>query len=185
MNRHALFLFFRNSLAVLTILLFIASCKNQYPLCRNSALIGIDTSFHAQVSINADTFKSSIYGKPELTSILRLKNPIRENLEIMFTDVNEMTVRYQCPTGSMEKRFKGKFDRKGRFVFFHSKKRIEIPPIIPILYSQVDWDRVRISLTPDRKYMHVQEKWNHSGNILLLGAGNIGDSKAVFSIENK
>jgi len=177
---------FRKVLVSFSIFLFTTisfiSCRTSCLPCRNKNLIGIDSSFHARINNNAAGCNTKIYGSPDLSSIFRLDGPIHDTVDISFTNHHELKVRYQSVHGNIEKIFKGRFDRKGRFVFFHSKKRLEIPPFIAIIYSRVNWERVRISLTPDRKFVHIHSKWDHSGNILIFGGGNIGSYRAVFNI---
>ena len=177
---------FRKLMASCLVLLCIStsliSCRTSCLPCRNKNLVDIDSSFHARINNNAAGCNTKIYGSPDLSSIFRLDGPIHDTVDISFTNHHELVVRYQSVNGNMEKKFKGTFDRKGRFVFYHSKKRLEIPPFIAIIYSRVNWERVRISLTPDRKFVHIHRKWDHSGNILILGAGNIGSYRAVFNI---
>jgi len=66
--------------------------------------------------------------------------------------------------------FKGKLLRKGCFQVYLQKKRIEIPPLLPIFYSKRDVDRIRIFITTDGELL-IENKWARDGNIFLMAAG--------------
>ncbi len=49
-------------------------------------------------------------------------------------------------------------------------KRMEVPPIVPILYSKVHIERYRLGLTIDGDLI-VDNFHENSGNILIISAG--------------
>jgi hypothetical protein len=78
-------------------------------------------------------------------------------------------------------RFEGNLLKSGIFEIYHEKKRIEIPPIIPIIYSNVNIRRIRIGLQEDDR-IAIEYKYVNTGNWFLLAAGSSSRDTYFFNL---
>lgn len=106
----------------------------------------------------------------KLLSIFRDATADIDSLDIYFNSNKELTLEYRYNGQEVVKTFKGQFSKRGYYEFYLDKKRIEIPPMLPILYSKVHVDRYRIGLTIDGDLI-VDQLHENSGNIVFLSAG--------------
>lgn len=92
------------------------------------------------------------------------------DLRIIYNDSN-----FQNP---QQKVFKGKFKKK-YFEIYFEKKRVVFPPI----YWVINVHRLRLAVGKDSTLI-AEKHYNHSGMILMLGAGSSYTSYNRYSLIN-
>jgi hypothetical protein len=106
----------------------------------------------------------------KLLAIFRETTEDIDSLDIYFNSNKELTLEFKYNGQEFLKTFKGQFSKRGYYEFYLDKKKIEIPPIFPILYSKVNIDRYRIGLTTEGDLI-VDQLHENMGNILIISAG--------------
>lgn len=92
-----------------------------------------------------------------------------DSLDLVYTDKSVVkTVSFQV-----------KHKRKGYLEILSVNKKIQIPPFLPFLYSNVDFNRTRISFTTNDELV-VDNKWEKSGNVLIFMGGGGGRTQYFF-----
>ncbi len=98
---------------------------------------------------------------------------------ISFTTHNQLVLNNKDATGLHLKVFDGVFNPKGYFEICLSKKYIQIPSLLPILYSKTNISSVRLSVTSDNNII-VDTYYNRGENLYILAAGVSGRSQFYF-----
>ena len=80
--------------------------------------------------------------------------------------------------------FQGKFSKRGFYEIFLRNKKIEIPPFIPIIYSNRDINRIRIGLTVNNDLV-IANKWardeKNIRQVIDSTYGMHGDLKGILA----
>jgi hypothetical protein len=120
------------------------------------------------------------YGSPTLLDLFEIYNIRTESIYLRFNDSDELELSYKDNEGVLKKElFKGTFAKKGYYEVFLRNDKKEIPPFFPIIYGKYNVNRLRIALTIQGDLI-IDNKWNKSGNILFLGAGDKGRRQSFF-----
>lgn len=75
--------------------------------------------------------------------------------------------------------FQVKHTRKGYLEILSVIKKIQIPPFLPFLYSNVDYNRTRIGFTINGELI-IDNKWEKSGNLFIFMGGAGGRTQYFF-----
>ena len=156
--------------------------------------------------INKDQFKpinvnfsGSIINKPiqsnsrnkeiTLDKIFGINESNIDKIKINFIDSSHIRIEYIDSSSIYTEKnqfliLKGKFSKKGYFEFYRNNKKIKIPPLFPIIYSNTDIDRIRIASTINDNLI-IDYKYDHGINIFLLAGGTSERSLSHFKIENE
>ncbi|WP_027391789.1 hypothetical protein [Aquimarina latercula] len=170
------------SVLLLILIPFIfCSCATALKI-KKTEILNIDNNFSGVYQNSPEKSKSSNHvrnDKSELLSLFKLSRPNIDSVSISFTEDNILQISFK--NGSLKKteKFKGKFKNKGYYEFFFNKKNIQILPFIPIIYSNIYIDRIRIYLTIDGDLI-IEKYWDHSGNIFILGSSHSGKIQNFF-----
>lgn len=152
---------------------------------KSSELKKIDTNF-------SGTFKNLSYKNIrkhgngyefDNLGVLRLfeiGNQNVDSINVSFTTDNSLILKYSDSTGTRTGEFSGKFSKRGFYEFYFNKHNIEIPPFIPIIYSNTKINRIRISLSSENKLL-IEKYRAQGGNVFILGGG--GSSKSIYYFE--
>ncbi|MES2654904.1 MAG: hypothetical protein V4620_04900 [Bacteroidota bacterium] len=93
-----------------------------------------------------------------------------DSVNVYFNSNKQLTIAFKYKGKEFSKTYAGRFSKKGYYEFYLQKKKMEIPPIVPILYSKVHIERYRLGLTIDGDLI-VDNFHENSGNILIISAG--------------
>lgn len=98
-------------------------------------------------------------------------------VSLKFEGSDEMKLTYKNDS-SKQKEFVFKGQKKKRFFeYYFEKKRT----VIPILYSSIDVDRIRIGLSKEDGRLYIEKYIRHMGNLLMLAGGSGDDYKCSFN----
>jgi len=136
--------------------------------------------FHttSDFSIITDTndFEGNYLNRESERSLLSLFNinDYANFVSITSHNQNEIKLTYYSDSGEQEHIFKGKM-KDNFFEIYFSKKQI----IIPLIYSSVNVQRVRIGKSEDGKLL-IRSFVDQSGNLLFLAGGRSGETPYLF-----
>lgn len=102
-----------------------------------------------------------------------------EWISIEFGLNNELYIRYPKGGHTLTSIFDGKFKKNGSYQIWLRRKRIEIPPLFPIIYSRVDIKRLRFNLDLENNLV-IHNKWARTANIFILAGGASGKYNSLF-----
>jgi hypothetical protein len=102
-----------------------------------------------------------------------------ESISIEFGLNNELYIRYPKGGDTLTSIFDGKFKKNGSYQIWLRRKRIEIPPLFPIIYSRVDIKRLRFNLDLENNLV-IHNKWARTANIFILAGGASGKYNSLF-----
>ncbi|RAR46822.1 hypothetical protein B0I10_11439 [Flavobacterium lacus] len=157
----------------------VSSCGTGLKISSDK-LSGINSNFKGTFQNNPHK-KASKKGTPSDSDILELLNILNkksDSVSVSFIS-NKLVIKYDDILGKSAAYFDGKFSEKGYYEIYFSKKNIQIPPLLPIFYSKVDIDRIRISLTQENELI-IDSYYSRGGNIFLMAAGGSGRSQFYF-----
>jgi hypothetical protein len=101
-----------------------------------------------------------------------------DSVTLQFNAKNQLELNFGDPTHPLT--FDGKF-KKGYYEIYLRKMKKDIPPIVPIIYSNHDIYRLRIALA-NNKDLIVDNKWERDASFLMLmAAGGSGRRHYRFS----
>lgn len=93
-----------------------------------------------------------------------------DSVQLQFNSNNQLVLTYKDSGTTKTSVFDGKFLNKGYYEIVFHKKKIEIPPVIHILFSHREIERLRIALTKNNELM-IDRKYVLDGNFLFVGGG--------------
>ena len=152
----------------------LASCGTRLEI-HKSELQSINANFTG--TYNNLPYKSE--GKNQSFLLLLNQAENTQILSLTFTNDKHLSVKYEDTNGPHEQVLKGKFKANKFYEIDLKKKKIEIPPLIPILYSKYDIDRVRIAVLKNGDLV-IDKFWKRGGNIFILGGGGNGRNQNYF-----
>ncbi|MDR7211458.1 hypothetical protein [Flavobacterium piscis] len=154
------------------------SQRNFEPIDKDFSKSFINQSFKTSKSIAAP-----ING-PKLLSLFGISNSEAEMVTLTFKNNNLLDIIYKDSSITKTLTFEVKHARKGYLEISAVHKNIQIPPIIPFLYSNVDLKRTRIGFTTNNELI-IDHKWEKSGSFLLFMGGAGGRTLYFFKSSNK
>ena len=162
------------------------SCGTGLKISRRD-LEPIDKDFSGSfVNKSFKTSKSmsdSISG-PKLLALFGISNSEAEIVTLTFKNNNLLNFIFKDSTVTKTLTFQVKHARKGYLEISSVHKNIQIPPVIPLLYSNVDLSRTRIGLTTHNELI-IDHKWERSGSFLLFMGGAGGRTQYFFKPSDK
>jgi hypothetical protein len=93
-----------------------------------------------------------------------------ETIRIEFDKNNQLYIHHQEDGDTITSIFDGKFKRNGSYQIWLRRKRIEIPPLFPIIYSRIDIKRLSLVLDLENNLV-IHNKWARTANIFILAGG--------------
>lgn len=117
-----------------------------------------------------------------LLELFEVYDSAQSRISLSFNK-NELLLTYLAQGKPKTLAFKGKFTRRGYYEVYLRNKRTEIPPFVPVFYSQVDVKRIRLILTPENDLL-VDDSWQRTGNIFILAGGGSGRTQSVFKADS-
>lgn len=167
----------RYQILFVLIICLAVSCKPSKHISKNDIII-IEENFSGSFLNQGykTTTKKTEYTILNLFEIY--PNATIDSIHISLIDSKHLQVSYYNPFSIYQNKneskiFEGKLLNNGSFQIYHRKKNIEIPPLLPIFYSNRDIDRIRIFITTDGDLL-IENKWARDGNIFLMSAGGSG-----------
>lgn len=141
--------------------------------------VAIDQSFKDTFTNKVCKFRGTT-AKDNLLQVAEINELTEEKLSIAFDSTGRLKI--SSVSGEWSKDFDGKFKR-GYYQVYLRRKRIEIPPVFPVFYSDVDVYRLRIAYH-HYGYLLVENKYFRGKSILFLGGGR-GQRNVYFFSKDK
>ena len=163
----------RTVIFITTIFLF-SSCGTGLNV-RKSQVKYFDKNFSVTADNNSFKIHGRRYGNPTLLTLLEIYPVNTDSVSINFIDSLKLQVTY-TDSGTVKKRiFNGQFVKNGYYeIFLRNESKV-----IPIIYARHNINRIRMALTIQGDLI-VDNEWNESGHILILGAGDSGRRQSYF-----
>jgi hypothetical protein len=102
-----------------------------------------------------------------------------ESISIEFGLNNELYLHHQKGSDTLTSMFEGKFMKNGSYQIWLRRKRVEIPPFFPIIYSRVDIKRLRFHLDLENNLV-IHNKWARTASIFILAGGASGKYNGFY-----
>lgn len=165
------------ALSILSILVF-SSCATGMQIAKEN-FKPINTNFEGVFQNKQyNLIKEDEYTKT-LASLLSLKDKPKE-IALHFNTKKELVVRYKDSLNNpKEKILKGKLRNRGYYQVYLYKKRLEIPPLFPIIYSKVSITKIRIAMTKEDKLV-IDYISDDGMNIFILAGGTYYRNQYYF-----
>lgn len=169
----------------MALLVLLASCgtglkisKSDFnPIERGFSKSFANQSFKTSKSITGSTTGPKLlelFGVSETEAELVILTFKNDSLELTYID--KSVVKTQS--------FQVKHKHKGYLETLSVNKKIQIPPFLPFLYSNVNFNRMRIGLTTNGELI-VDNKWEKSGNVFIFMGGAGGRTQYFFKPLNE
>ncbi|MFI0430162.1 hypothetical protein [Mariniflexile sp. HMF6888] len=123
-------------------------------------------------------------GGPKLLELFGISNCEAEIVTLTFRNNTFLDLIYKDSTITKTLTFQVRHIRRGYLEISSVHKNIQIPPIIPFLYSNLDLNRTRIGLTTNSELI-IDHKWEKSGSFLLFMGGAGGRTQYFFKPSDK
>lgn len=121
---------------------------------------------------------------PKLLELFGVSNSEAEMVSLTFKNNNLLDLIYKDSTLTKTLTLQVRHARKGYLEISSVRKNIQIPPVIPFVYSHVDLSRTRIGLTTNNELI-IDHKWEKSGSLLLFMGGAGGRTQYFFKPSDK
>lgn len=166
--------------STLAIAFTLHSCGYNYPL-RKKHTHPLTPSFSGEF----ENHSYQILGRnpySEKTSILNEFEILPDNdssIRIHFDSSQNLLINYRNGTNLSTVTFNGRFKKNGSYQIWLRRKRIEIPPLFPIIYSHIDLKRLRLVLDLEDNLV-IHDKWARTANIFILAGGASGKYNSSY-----
>ncbi|MBO9202432.1 MULTISPECIES: hypothetical protein [Niastella] len=170
----------RMLLIIMLTALFLCSCSTGLNV-RKSKIVYFNKEFTGTFDNNAYDVNGRRYGSPTLLGLFERYNEKADSVSILFDTSGRLELTFMDSLGTVKsEKFKGSFGKKGYYQVYLRNDKIEIPPVFPIIFGKHNINRVRLACTPEGNLI-IDNQWNESGNIFLLGVGDNGRRQSFFS----
>ncbi len=149
---------------ILFLFLTLSSCTGIRTIPR-AEFQAIDQNFKGTFTKEVCKFRG-IKAKDNVYELFKIDGFGNEKFTIDFDSIGRLRISQVSGEWSS---FGGKFKR-GFYQIYLRKKWIQIPPIFPLIYSDVDIYRLRIAYHSDG-YLLIENKFYRDKSILFLGGG--------------
>lgn len=140
-------------------------------------------SFVNQSFKTSKSMAGSISG-PKLLALFGISNSDAETVTLTFKNNNLLNLVYKDSNLTKTLTFEVRHARKGYLEMVLLNKKVQIPPIVPIIYSHVNTDRTRIGFTTNGDLV-IDNKWERSGSFLIFLGGAGGRTQYFFKPSGK
>lgn len=142
---------------------------------RKSQVKYFDKNFSVTVANNSFKIHGHRYGNPTLLTLFEIYSVNTDSVSIKFIDSLKLQITY-TDSGTVKKKiFNGQFAKKGYYeIFLRNESKV-----IPIIYARRNINRIRMASTIQDDLI-IDNDWNESGHILILGAGDSGRRQSYF-----
>src|SRR5690606_16180120 len=107
---------------------------------------------------------------PELLELFGVSNSKTETVALTFKSNNLLNIVYKDSTLTKTLTFHARRVNKGYIEISSVRKNIQIPPVIPFLYSNIDLSRARVGLTTNNELIidHKRSEERRVGKVYSL-----------------
>lgn len=135
---------------------------------------------HSSGTFDNQPFKTNgrRYGSPSLLELFEIHNVSADSVSLRFS-AEGLQLVYTDGQRVDSVSFQGKFSKKGYYELFLSNEKVQIPPFFPFIYGRHNINRIRTALTIEGDLI-IDNMWNQSGNIFILGVGDKGRRQSYF-----
>jgi hypothetical protein len=158
---------------------FFCACSGLY--LQKSSVKYLDNKFGV-IIINKPYQVISAHFPQEQTllELFEISDQNCDSVHLYLDDNNkELQLTYMNNGEKVVKKFACQFVETGYLEIRFKNRKVEIPPVIPIIYSSYDVNRVRLSLTKDGDLI-VDKFWRLGGNVFLIASGGKGRKQSFF-----
>jgi hypothetical protein len=103
-----------------------------------------------------------------------------DSIHISISPAAELVLTYRDSSGVRTSTFQGRFSRKGYLEIFLTRRRVQIPPLIPLIYGSTQIYRLRIGVKAGGELV-IRNKWVEEVNIFILGGGTRTNSEMHYA----
>jgi hypothetical protein len=168
----------RSHLLFLAPLLLLAACKSTVshtsprPLL-NPAYTGTFANHPYKSGRNKH------YSPNTFLEVFKLDSTSSDSITIAFDSTDRLLISYTANGVPHEHIFNGTFTKKGKYKFIFQNHRKDVPPLLPILYSNHNIRYIIVSLTPEGT-LFLREHWDRTGTVFIFAAGSAGNHRYYF-----
>lgn len=160
---------------------FLFSCGTGLKINRKD-FQPIRTNFSMRVNhLSHKTSKSiaNLENGPKLLDLFGVFDISTDTVSLSLKNKSLLELTYKDKSVIKTLTFQVKLAKKGFIEILSVNKNIQIPPIIPFLYSNVDLSRTRIGLTTNNELV-IDHKWEKSGSVFIFSGGAGGRTQYFF-----
>lgn len=142
----------------------------------------IEGSFSKTFKNNAFKTSKSILlleNGPALLGLFGVLDTDAEVVTLNFKDDTVLELVYDDKMTTKKLIFEVKHISKGYIEIVSAQKKVQIPPILPIFYSRINTNRIRIGFT-NRGELVVDNEWQNSGSVFIFSGGAGGRTQYFF-----
>lgn len=158
--------------------MILCSCGTGMSI-RKSKVRYFDSRFSATVNNKSYKVKGGRYSDLTLLNLFEIRDENIDSVHISFIGSKQLKLTYIYKKQEITRTFTGDFAKKGYFEIYLMNQKKEIPPLVPIIYSNNHIKRIRLAITVDGNLI-IDNMWDESGNIFILGAGSRGRRQSFY-----
>ncbi|HEY0977850.1 MAG TPA: hypothetical protein VGE21_10290 [Flavobacteriales bacterium] len=129
-----------------------------------------------ELKVPAQAFRTTgRKGRMTLPELFRWTDGAVQEVTLNTDSLGGVTVRM----GTSAQRYEGKRSPHGYYEIDLERNITEIPPLLPIIYSERHLSRLRLAMTKQGELV-IDHKWANDGNIFLLAGGGSGRTQYFF-----
>lgn len=168
----------QKTLGYLFLTIVCISCNRGIGI-RKSKMDAIDRNFSGIFKNDPFHTKGRRYGIVSLMQSVGVTDISSDSVGISFDDSDRLHIVYG---DSLQKHLilTGSFTGSNYYEYFFSNQSKGFPPYVPFIYSVNHISRIRIGVSING-YLVVDDVWDESGHILILGAGDSGRRQSFFA----
>ncbi|WP_299677362.1 hypothetical protein [uncultured Dokdonia sp.] len=162
---------------------FLGSCSATF---KQKKFQEFDNDFQVSVlnssyEIKKDTILNS--GRYELLNMFNLYDKKVDTVNLKFNDHGELILSFKDDIRGLKREqtiiYKGKFKGKKTYQITLIKERVQVPPVVPIIYGKTHIDKIYIKLLANGD-IAIKEYFKKEGNIFLITAGPSHKTKSFY-----
>lgn len=122
-------------------------------------------------------------GRYELLNLFNLYDRKVDTINLKFNDQGELVLSFKDDIRGLKREqtiiYQGKFKNKKTYQITLVKERVQVPPVIPIIYGATHLDKINIKLLVNGD-IAIKEYFRKDGNIFLITAGPSHKTKSFY-----
>lgn len=165
----------------IALLSLLTSCGTGLRISKNDfkpIVKDFSTSFANQSFKTSKSIAGSTSG-PKLLELFGVLDAESKMVTLSYKNNNVLELVYEDKDSAQTLEVKVRHVRKGYLEILSVNKRIQIPPFIPFLYSDMDYNRMRIGFKANGELI-IDNQWEKSGNVFIFMGGGGGRTQYFF-----
>ncbi|GGG26677.1 hypothetical protein GCM10011344_29300 [Dokdonia pacifica] len=174
---------FYKCIGILFLCCFLGSCSAAF---HKDNIQEFETGFQISVLNNSYEIKNDTIlntGKYKLLDLFNLYDKKVDTVNLQFTTNGELILSFIEDIQGLKRKqtiiYEGKFKSKEKYKITLVKERVQVPPLVPIIYGTNHIEKIKIKLMENGDLI-VKEYFRKEGNIFLITAGPSHKSKSFY-----